>query len=180
VSGLYLSIVDMANGQGAGGLANNAGNQTMGVVFAATQASHFCTGGRFIWMGGATSIKVSLWDSTGSRVATVTISVAAAGTYTATFASAVALTAGEAYCISFWDTSAGHYSSFNGASSGAGHPGDFLPQVASIGGPFFEFLFSAAFAGSGTGSIFGVFAAGDNLPTSAGSTAWSTIEPMGS
>lgn len=182
VSNLFVSIVDIVNGQGAGGLVNSAGSQTQAVGFGPTQAGHSCTGGRFIWAGPATTIKVSLWDATATRVANVSVAVSGAGTYIATFASAVALVAGESYAIAMWDTAGAHFTTYNGAATGTGHLGDFMPigSIAVLSGPYIEYVPSSVFAGTGSAAtIYGMQSAGDTIPNGTGSgTVWSPIEPM--
>ena len=87
-----------------------SGSQTCGVRFFCDRAKS-CTGAKFYWPGGvgAKTIKVSLWDESGTRLANVSVSVNAAGLYTATFGSPVSLTLGTRYRVSMWETGGSNY-----------------------------------------------------------------------
>lgn len=174
-SGLFISPVDIAAGSGT--LVNNSGSETVGVLFGATQAGHSCTGARFYWDGGATTIKVKLYrGDTGALVTSTTVAVTAAGIYTATFGAAQALTAGLGYSIAMWDTAGAHYTTYTGMSS-------FMPSASGNGcflcGPNVQFCGTSTFTGASGSTVgYGVSSAGDVAPLVGSATIFAPIEPL--
>jgi Domain of unknown function (DUF4082)/Protein of unknown function (DUF1565) len=74
-------------------------------------------GGRFWYPGGyALTVKVSLWDDAGTRVASGTVAVSAAGYYSVIFSSPVAMPSNKRWSISTWDVS-GTYVWYQGKSA---------------------------------------------------------------
>lgn len=80
-----------------------SGSVSVGMRFQAMQAMSL-TGVRFRRTAvTAGTIKASLWDAGGTRVATVDVAVNGVGTYSGTFASAVTATPAADYVVSVWD-----------------------------------------------------------------------------
>lgn len=87
---------------------SSAGNFTVGCRFYANIDVN-CIGVRFYWIAAASkSVKVSLWDNTGTRLATATVTVPSTGIYAGFFAS-VALTAYALYRVTCWQTDGANY-----------------------------------------------------------------------
>ncbi len=96
------------------------GNEAGGMAFAVLGTTVNLSGINFFWKGGhgPLVIKVSLWDTTPTRLTSMSVSVNALGIYTATFSAAQALTSGKQYRISRWETG-GLYDVFmDGAHNG--------------------------------------------------------------
>jgi len=180
---LYVSIVDIVMGAGLPGVVNNAGSRSGGIAFAATQAGHQCIGVRGYWAGGATSLKVSLWLPTGNvREATVTIAVSGPGLWSAVFPTFFTLVPGQPYGITVWDTSGGHYTTYNGATTGTAPMADIMPAgVNGTGpamiGPSSEVIFYSSGNNTSDGR-YGIYGTGDAAPTLVSAGLWYPIEPM--
>lgn len=86
------------------GTALTAGSFTTATRFFVDRSGEALTGVRFWWPGGASrTIKASIWDAAGVRLASATVAVSAAGFYTVSLAAN--LTIGVIYRVSLWDTS---------------------------------------------------------------------------
>lgn len=95
-------VIEMANGLHTGVFASFA-NHTCGVRFTPFQGIHV-TGVRFYWPDTTSkSVKVSLWNKAGTRLATATAAESTAGIKSVSFTS-TALTAGQVYYVSGWIT----------------------------------------------------------------------------
>lgn len=75
---------------------------------------------RFYWIGGfgALSVKCSMWDDSNTRVAFTTVSVNAAGIYTATFSVPQSVSAAQVmkrFVFSAWETTNTHCTQINNA-----------------------------------------------------------------
>lgn len=103
------SAIDQA--VAAGSLSAGSGDLTLGCKFVFTRAVSV-TGVRFGWDGSSTTIKVTLWDSSGTAVATKSAAVSTTGAVTISFDSPYAVTGanvGKLYYVSFYDTGAAQY-----------------------------------------------------------------------
>jgi hypothetical protein len=178
---LYVSIVDMVMGAGLSGVVSNAGSRTGGMSFTPTESGIICTGARGYWAGGATSLKVSLWDYTHARATSVTVSVSGAGLWTATFPSGgISLALGQGpYAITAWDTSGGHYTSYNGTTSGTAPMGNLLPAGVTTPAPALlgPGLAVAIYSATTADGKYGIFGSGDAVPLSTSTGVWYPIEP---
>ncbi|MDX6480350.1 MAG: hypothetical protein QOG85_860 [Gaiellaceae bacterium] len=79
-----------------------SGSFTVGQLFYVTETGMALIGVRFYWGVPNKDIKVSLWNAANTRLQTATVSITAAGIYTAYFTQA--LTQGAPYRISCWQT----------------------------------------------------------------------------
>ena len=177
---LFVSIVDIVMGGGLAGVVNNAGNITGGMAFASTLGGKHCAGARGYWAGGAATLKISLWRASDNvRVAVGAVTVSGPGLWVAYF-NAYALVTGQAYGITAWDISGGHYTSYNGATSGTAPMGDVLPAGLSTGpamiGPGVEVTFYSI-ANSGD-DRYGIAGGGDAAPVGNVPGVWYPIEPI--
>lgn len=178
---LYVSIVDIVMGSGLSGVVSSSGSRSGGMAFAATQAGHECIGVRGYWAGGATSLKASLWLPTGNvREASVTISVSGAGLWSAVFSGFFALTAGQRYGITVWDTSGSNYTTYNGSTTGTAPMADIMPAGVSGTGPAMIGPSSevAYYASNNSDGRYGIYGNGDAAPTLVSTGLWYPIEPM--
>lgn len=93
-----------------GAVSNAAGSVTTACQFAPTQDTN-CIGVKFYWVSPGTSktLKVSIWNSSGTRLTSDTIVCAATGHYTVTFTTKQAVTAGNWYRVSIWENGGGSY-----------------------------------------------------------------------
>lgn len=150
--------VQIAGLASAAGTTLTAGNYTTATRFFVDRAATL-TGVRFWWPGGASrTIKVSLWDAAGVRLASTTVAVNAAGLYVATFAAA--LTAGVIYRVSLWDNSGVSYLKTTSAAANVLVPARIF---AAGGGLYYEAI-----------TYFG---AGDTFPNGTGSEAY-LMDPL--
>lgn len=108
-----FSFVDFANNHTGATL--NAGNFSMGAIFYLVTPGS-CTGGRFYWAGGAgaVTVKVSLWDSSNTRVKNASVAVNAAGIYSVTFSSPHIINdIYQVYTIAMWEDSGTKFTTFD-------------------------------------------------------------------
>lgn len=108
-SGGKWSFVDACVGDPTTASALTGGSFTTGGTFKAT-APCTISGARIYWVspGSAKTIKVSVWDPTGTQVATATVAVNASGAYSVTFGTPVAIGSGNVmknYTVGAWDNS---------------------------------------------------------------------------
>lgn len=111
---------------------------TLGVAFVPLQSGLKCTGVRGYWAGGAGTVKLSLYDDAGNRLASGTASVSGAGAISVTFGSPVSLTAGATYRAAMYSTT---------SSTGAYNPNlpsGAAPTVPQRNGAVLVFDFSSA------------------------------------
>ncbi len=121
---------------------------------------------RFYYPGPTSyTIKASLWQIGGSRLANGTVAVSTAGYYTVTFGSPVSVSANVKYFTGLWETSATSY--WNTASVS-------MPAVYSSVGP------SVLLTGdAGSGIIGGIYyASGDAVPATYASGYCNGSEPV--
>lgn len=84
--------------------ASSATNYTNGLAFQARRDSCTCTGIRAYWDNAtSTTLKMSLFDGSGSSLATVNVASSSTGYKTGTFGSPVSLTRGTVYLAAIWD-----------------------------------------------------------------------------
>lgn len=103
--GAYLSALGVAVSS-----ASAAGSYTPGISFLLSRAMT-CTGVRFFWPSGTgtKTVKVSIWNGAGTRLANGSASVTSNGILTINFSSSVSLNAGELYTIGYWETGGSIY-----------------------------------------------------------------------
>lgn len=103
--GAYLSALGVAVSS-----ASAAGSYTPGISFLLSRAMT-CTGVRFFWPSGTgtKTVKVSIWNGAGTRLANGSASVTSNGILTISFSSSVSLNAGELYTIGYWETGGSIY-----------------------------------------------------------------------
>ena len=144
----------MAAGGGAGG------SFTTGSQFVARRTGTSVTGVRFAWGNPTTTytVQCQLWSGNTS-IGSATTSVTGVGIYTATFASAVALTSNAAYYVTCWEQSGAKYSSY-----GAGYVNQ--PTAPWYGGCYLDWL---SLNNYGTGHA---------APTSTAATERYPVEPI--
>jgi len=148
----------------SGAPANFAGSFTVATGFVVTKTLSL-TGLRFYRPAGAATIKCSIWSGAGVSMATVNVAVAAAGIYTATFASPVSLpviagTTGVTYYkVSMWENSATNYTKWT---------------AFPIRSPAYPFQGGRSFFWT----QLGIWGAGDSAPVSATATEWYPVEPI--
>lgn len=163
INQLWWSWVDYAIAC-SGAPANFAGSFTVATGFVVTKTLTL-SGLRFYRPAGAATIKCSLWSGAGVSMATVNVAVAAAGVYTATFASPVSLpvvagTTGVTYYkVSMWENSATNYTKWT---------------AFPIRSPAYPFQGSKSMFWT----QFGIWGAGDSAPVSVTATEWYPIEPI--
>lgn len=204
-SGLSVSPVDMAVGYGqtGGGFIyaqpNNFGvyyGQTSGVGFGVTQAGRYCLGARY-WWGDGHTLRISLWTpgSGTTPLAYATGAGLGGGLGEAVFASPVALTPGQPYAITYFDTTTPtsnaslgpgyyHYIGSNGYSQP--NMGNFVPHprapASTLWGPFSMGVNFFADGATDFNNIYGLYWAGTDTATdtcpNSGSIFWYPIEPM--
>jgi hypothetical protein len=96
---LLTSVLDQA------AAAIQPGPITCGLRFMPAVAGLSCTGIQVYWLGAATSLAISLWDHTGTKVNSATLVVTATpGIFSVNFGSPTALSPGLLYTISYSDT----------------------------------------------------------------------------
>ena len=176
VSALQTSIVDIMLSQAP--TWTSAGNYSTGSVGMFSYGATI-KGLRFYWPGNITgfpalaSIKCSVWDmSTSTRLATVTVAVAAAGIYEALFAAPLTLTGAEIghfLAFTMYETT-GTYS----VNCSVGVPTNDLGNLW----PVLPFFGSSGFLwGNAVPALFAVYAGGDAVPTIQHNACF-CIEPM--
>lgn len=201
---LLFSIVDCATGYGQnnGPITNyqrtsNTAWAPFGVGFGATQAGHYCTGARYFWGSAGHTLEIALWNLAGSKLASVA-ATSVIGVQVSTFATPVALTPGEAYCITTYDNSGTYnppsqpfkpeYWYYGGAAISGGtytltDMSKFMPGVNSgyacpMWGPF---ICGQSYGGSG--GVANVYGLGggppytNTAPPATGGTLWAPVEP---
>lgn len=138
---------------------------TVGVRFYVTRVLR-CTGVRFFWIvpTGTKDVKVSIWDSGGSRVATATMTVtgSAGAVNEAFFASPITLTAGALYRASAYQTDGTSY------------------MKATISGVYDNYIPPRPFH-AGAGVVFTActsWVASDAHPTSTAASEGYAVEPI--
>lgn len=163
INQLWWSWIDYAIAC-SGAPANFAGSFTTAVGFVVTKTLTL-SGLRFYRPAGAATIKCSIWSGAGVSMATVNVAVAAAGVYTATFASPVSLpvvagTTGVTYYkVSMWENSATNYTKWT---------------AFPIRSPAYPFQGGK----SQFWTQFGIWGAGDSAPVSVTATEWYPVEPI--
>jgi hypothetical protein len=86
------------------------GDLTVGMDFCTGASGKTCTGARFYFPeAGSRTVKVCLWNTDGTLIASKSGSVSGAGAKTITFDAAQALAAGRKYRISIYETSGTKY-----------------------------------------------------------------------
>lgn len=137
---------------------NTSGNFTVGCQFYAN-VDLICIGIKFYWIvASSKSVKVSLWDSVGgTRLANVTVTVPSTGVYGGFFATPQALTAYTLYKVTCWQTDGANYTTNTSTVY-------FTPPGIGGVGVFWNNI--------------KMFIAGDNVPTSTGTTETYSPEPI--
>lgn len=83
----------------------NATNTTTGFPFRVA-STRSILGARFFWNHAtAVTVRISLWNSAGTLLATKDVAVSGIGDFTGTFTSSVSLSAGSTYWLGIWETS---------------------------------------------------------------------------
>lgn len=104
-------------------------SQTNALQFVPTQAGVVCSGVRFYWIVATSkTVKCSLWNSSNTRLANVTVTVASTGTYIGTFSTPQTLTAGSVYRVSVWQDDGTKTTIATLSNSTAGQ---FIPELAN-------------------------------------------------
>jgi hypothetical protein len=159
---MFFSPVDYMTGQST--FVRNGGNFTTGLAFQVTQACTI-TGVRFYWVRNASdrTVKCSIFNGSGTNLATVDVSVTSTGIYIATFASSLSVTQADAtgtntLKVGVWDKSGNDYTRFSGNPA-------IVPVFTFIGGPKVIW------------KNWNAFAAGDASPTGSG-TEYYPVEPV--
>lgn len=139
-------------------------------------SAHTVSGVRFYWKGAANTTKVSLWTiatggNNGSRVTSSTGPVTGTpGEFTINFASPQALSPGNYYGVSTWDTSGTSVTNWNVASTNYA-PYNSLFAVAST--------FHAYVGGRGISTTpFNSYGIGDSCCVQTSGTGMCAIEPV--
>jgi hypothetical protein len=141
-----------------------SGSDTVGCTFLVGQSGTWtCTGVVFYWVvaSGTKSVKCSIWDSAGTRLANVTVSSVTTGVWTGTFGSPVSLTVNAPYWIGCWQTDASNYVK----STRTTVANLYIPDGGIIG----------------PGILVGnrcMFASGDAKPTSLAATEMYLVQPV--
>lgn len=147
---------------------NTGSSNTVGTTFVTGRSGMSNVGLRFYWDGsGSKTIKCSLWSAGGSRLKTVDVAVTAAGVYTATWASAQALTAFTEYRLSVWvnDGSAFLYVSAANLST-------------LTGATLLIADFNSKTLAQGYWRYQGCYASGDNFPNTNDATDLYLVDPV--
>lgn len=140
-----------------------AGSFSVGIRFYITRTDVACRGVRFWWPTlQARVVRVSLWNSSGTRLRQIDVPVSAVGAYEIGFTESLNLTVSDLYRVSVWETS-----------------GTVYPKT-TLGGAFDTYMPPRPFYGA-RGLVMQqmtLFAAGDAAPGTTAGTEGYLVEPM--
>jgi hypothetical protein len=160
----------------------SSGNLSSAIAFYALSATHKITGVRFYWLGGATTVKASVWSyqTAGgcTRLATSTVTVTAHVEYIATFSTAVTMAPGLVYSVAYWDqTSQTGVTNLGNATSANSAFRAMMAAPFQIANNYLVYILPP-FNGGGTAIPELLYANGDICPFSVSSTGLGVIEPV--